>query len=279
MRFFSILKPGIIFGNLITLCGGFFLASHDHFDGWLFLSVLVGMALIIGAGCIFNNLIDRDIDQLMDRTKNRSLVTRKIHPIIAIVYAFILLTLGFVELYQTTNFLTVWIAFIGFFVYVIIYSICLKRSTTFSTIIGAISGAVPMVTGYTAVTNRFDTGALLLFLIMFLWQMPHFYAIAIYRMQDFIAADLPILPVKKGIRYTKICMLWYIVAFTIVAVLPSFFGYTGWSYGIVALVLGLFWLYTGIKGFSTGNDLKWARKMFLISIIEIMVLCVMMAIQ
>ncbi len=278
MRFFSILKPGIIFGNLITVCGGFFLGS-THVDWKLLFFTIIGMALIVGSGCVFNNIIDRDIDQLMERTCDRVLVKGLVSWPVALLYGVILGLLGFIVLYRTTNPIAVWIAGIGWIVYVIIYSIIFKRQSTLGTTLGGISGAVPPVVGYCAATGQLDWGALLLFLILFFWQMPHFYAISIYRQKDFKAAGIPILPLIKGMAYTKKSAVAYIIAFTIVAVLPSVLGYAGWAYGVVALCIGLFWLYIGIKGFKATDDRIWARKLFGFSILGITILSFMMIVK
>ncbi len=237
------------------------------------------MTLVIASGCVFNNYIDRDIDQLMERTKNRVLVKGLMSLKVALLYGTILGISGFLILYWQTNLLTLSIAFVGWFIYVVIYSIGWKRKSTLGTTLGGIAGAVPPVVGYCAVTQRFDLGAILLFLILFFWQMPHFYAISIYRVKDFTRAKIPILPLIKNIRYTKISMLIYIVAFTITAALPSFFGYAGWVYLFTAAALGLAWLGIGLYDFNTQNDKAWARKMFSFSIINIMILCMMMAVK
>lgn len=280
MRFFSVVKPGIIFGNLVTLCGGFFLGMRDHFNYELLLLTMLGMGLVIASGCVFNNYIDRDIDQLMERTRHRVLVQGKIAPKVALSYATFLGILGFVDLYFFTNILTLALAALGFIVYVGFYSLALKRRSGLGTFIGGISGAIPPVVGYTATTDQLDVGALLLFLILFLWQMPHFYAISIYRLEDFSRAKLPILPLKKSVHYTKIVSLIYVFIFTIISVLPSVFGFTGIIYFIAALLLGLIWLGLGLKGlWLKYDDRLWARKMFLFSIINITLLCLMMAIK
>ena len=237
------------------------------------------MALVIGAGCVFNNIIDRDIDKLMERTKNRVLVQGLISANVAFFYAVLLGFLGFLVLYLATNLLTVELAFVGLFVYVGVYSLYLKRQSTYGTTIGGIAGAIPPMVGYAAITNQFNSGIVLLFFILFFWQMPHFYAISIYRLKDFSAASIPILPLKKNIHYTKIWMLLYIFAFTIASVLPSFFGYTGIIYAVVAFILGCTWFIRGVCGFSAENDSRWARKMFLFSILNIMILCLCMAIK
>ncbi|NNM60266.1 MAG: protoheme IX farnesyltransferase [Legionellales bacterium] len=279
MKFISVTKPGIIFGNIVTVSGGFFLGSRGRFDCALLFFTMLGMSLIIAAGCILNNYIDRDIDKLMERTKHRPTATGHISSAVAIVYAILLGIAGFAILYLKTNLLTVVVSLIGLFFYVVVYSLYLKRTSVYGTVVGAIAGAVPPVVGYCAVTNRFDIGAILLFLILALWQMPHFYAISIYRLTDYQAASIPVLPIRKGIDYTKKSMLIYILAFTVVSVMPSFFSYTGYFYFTAALVLGLIWFFLGLKGFKTNNDRAWARNMFLFSIINITILSFMMAVK
>ncbi len=279
MKFVSVTKPGIIFGNIVTVSGGFFLGTQSHFDLWLFLCTLVGMGLVVACGCVFNNMIDCDIDALMERTRKRPMVQGIISRPIAFIYGACLGIAGFLVFYFWVNSLTVVIAAVGLFFYVLIYSLWLKRQSSLGTMVGGIAGAVPPVVGYCAVTNQFNTAAILLFLILFFWQMPHFYAISIYRLQDFKAAAIPILPVKKSVRYTKISILCYIVAFTIAAVLPTLFGYAGWVYFGGALLLGLIWLVIGLKGFAHLEDRVWARKMFLFSILNIMLLSLLMIIK
>ncbi|MDF2940570.1 MAG: protoheme farnesyltransferase [Gammaproteobacteria bacterium] len=278
-NYLSIIKPGIIFGNIVTVSGGFFLASHQHFNFSLFLITLVGMSLVIACGCVFNNYIDRDIDSLMERTQNRVMVKGLISGKVAILYAIVLGIAGFLTLYYGTNLLTTIVAAVGLFVYVVAYTIMTKRHSNLGTLIGGIAGAVPPVVGYCAVTNRFDVGAIILFFILFFWQLPHFYAIAIFRLKDFSAACIPVLPIQKNIRYTKISMLVYVVAFTITAILPTVFGYAGWVYFIVALSLGLYWLYLSIKGFKSVDDQKWSRQMFGFSILAITILSMVMAVR
>jgi protoheme IX farnesyltransferase len=276
MRYVSIVKPGIIFGNIVTVSGGFFLASHQHFNFWLFLITLIGMSLVIASGCVFNNYIDRDIDSLMERTKNRVMVKGLISGKIAILYAIMLGIAGFLVLYFGTNLLTTLIAATGLFVYVIAYTLLTKRHSNLGTYIGSISGAVPPVVGYCAVTNHFDTAAIILFLILFFWQMPHFYAITIFRLKDFSAACIPVLPIQKSISHTKMMMMFYVVVFSITAIMPSLFGYVGWIYFFVALGLGLYWFYLGLKGFKSVDDQKWSRKMFGFSILAITILSIVM---
>lgn len=284
MRFISVLKPGIIFGNIITVCGGFFLGSvhRSHFSILLLLFCLIGMALIVGSGCVFNNVIDRDIDQLMERTCHRPMVQGLIHPTIALVYGTALGLLGFWFLYFTTNLLTLNIAMLGWFFYVVVYSLWLKRRSTWGTLLGSISGAVPPVVGYCAAANQLDLGALSLFLILFFWQMPHFYAIAIYRLKDFKSANIPVLPAIKSLRHTQITMLIYMGLYLISTLLPFLFQYTGYVYLLAALILGLAWIFYGLQGFKTQDEIKnkkWAKKIFLFSILDITLLSLLMGLN
>lgn len=276
-KYYSLTKPGIIFGNLITVAGGFFLASKGNFHFILFIATLLGISLVIASGCVFNNVIDQDIDKIMERTKNRVLVKGLIAEKTALLFGIILGIAGTYVLYRYTNILTVEIALLGLFVYVVVYSLWLKRSSIYGTLIGSISGSVPPVAGYCAVTNRFDLGAVILFLILSFWQMPHSYAIAIYRLNDYTAAGIPVLPVKRGIYLTKINMLAFVFAFIVATMLLTIFDYTGFIYLTVVGLLGLRWLWLAISGFTHLDDKKWARKMFMFSIIIITVLSVMMA--
>ncbi len=278
-NYYSLTKPGIIYGNVVTLLGGFFLASRHELDIFLLVSTILGMSLVIACGCVFNNIIDSDIDQLMERTKNRLIARGIISTKIAILYAIVLGLLGFLILFLQTNTLTVVVAFIGLFFYVVVYSLWFKRRSVFGTTVGGIAGAVPPVIGYLAVTNHFNSGAIILFSILFFWQMPHSYAIAIYRLKDYAAAGIPVLPVKKGLAYTRISMLVYVIAFTIAAVMPTFFGFTGVIYFVVALLIGIVWFIQTVKPVTEENARSWAKKIFLFSILGITVLSVMMAVH
>lgn len=271
-------KPGIIMGNAITTAAGFALASRGQFDFSLFLVTLVGLCFVIASAGVFNNYIDRAMDAKMARTKDRALVTGMITSRNAIIFATVLGLMGFGILSSYTNLLTVFVALIGFFVYLVLYAFYKYRSF-YGTIVGSVAGAIPPVVGYCAVSNHFDTGALLIFMILVLWQMPHFFAIAIYRLEDYRAASIPVLPVEKGMYITKIHMLLYIVAFTGTALLLTVFGYTGSAYFVVAALLGLAWLGLCINGFRIKNEVQWAHKMFVFSLVVIMLLCVTISVD
>lgn len=267
-------KPGIILGNAITMAGGFALASKGYFNVWLFLVTLLGISLIIASGCVFNNYFDREHDEKMSRTKNRALVTGLISGKNALMFAVFLGILGTFLLAFYTNFLSVMIALFGFFVYVVLYTFS-KYYSVHGTLIGSMAGAVPPVVGYCAVSNSFDLAALLLFSMITFWQMPHFFAISIYRLDDYVKASIPVLPIKKGMFITKVQMMLYIVAFIVVTSLLTVFGYTNYSYLVILTFLGFTWLWICIKGFQSNNDKQWARQMFVFSLVIVMILSVM----
>ncbi len=274
--YYYLTKPGIIYSNVLTAVGGFFLAAKGSFNILLFLTMTFGLAFVIASACVFNNYIDREIDSKMARTKKRALVRKIIPARYALIYATILGVIGFSLLLFYTNILTAFIAFIGFFFYVVIYSIG-KRGSVYGTIIGSVSGAVPPVVGYCSVTNHIDLAAFLLFLILVLWQMPHFYAIAIFRKEDYAAASIPVLPVKKGVLHAKVQMFLYVIAFIIAASLLTVFRYTGFVYLVVMVTLGLMWLGMAIRGFRINDDKKWARKMFFFSLVIILIFSVLLS--
>jgi len=278
-QYVQVTKPGIIFGNLISVVGGFLLASKGSIDYPLFLATLVGVSLVVASGCVFNNYIDRDIDKKMERTKNRVLVKGLIAPSVSLVYATALGIAGFALLYIGANPLAMWLAVMGFVVYVGVYSLYMKRHSVYGTLIGSLSGAAPPVIGYCAVTNEFDAGALILLAIFSLWQMPHSYAIAIFRFKDYQAANIPVLPVVKGISVAKNHITVYIVAFMIATLMLTLGGYAGYKYLIVAAAVSVWWLGMALRGYKTENDSVWARKLFVFSIVAITSLSVMMSID
>jgi len=272
INYYLITKPGIILGNLITVGAGFLLASKGVVDFRLFLATLLGLAFIMASACVFNNYIDRQLDQKMSRTKNRALVQGLISSRNALFFAVILGLLGTQILYYYTNPVAVIVAGIGFGVYVLLYSLW-KSRTIYGTAIGSIAGAVPPVVGYCAVSNHFDAGALILFIMLVLWQMPHFFSIAILHFEDYAAAGIPLLPIKKGMLRTKIHMVAYILSFILAAMMLTVFNYTGYVYLMVALSIGLIWLGLCLKGFQSQNDQHWGRQMFRLSLLMIGAIC------
>ncbi|WP_417701652.1 heme o synthase [Pseudomonas sp.] len=278
-QYLNLAKPGIVFGNLISVTGGFFLASRGDADLALFFATALGVALVIASGCVFNNYIDRDIDQKMERTRNRVLAQGLVSPAHAIVYACVLGVAGVALLYAATNTLAVMLVLMGFVVYVGLYSLWLKRGSVYGTLVGSLSGAAPPVVGYCAVSNEFDAGAAILLLIFSLWQMPHSYAIAIFRFNDYQAANIPVLPVIKGISAAKRQIVLYIAAFVVATLMLTLSGYAGYSYFVVAALSGAYWLWMGVSGYKAVDDRVWARKLFTFSIVTITMLSLMMSVD
>lgn len=265
-KYLFLTKPGILFGNFITTLGGFFLAAQGSIDLPLLFLTLLGTTFVVASGCVFNNIIDQDIDQKMQRTQNRALVTKAISVPIAFIFGFVLGVLGLMILYFLVNPLACLFAVIGFIVYVFLYSLWTKRHSIHQTIIGSISGACPPVIGYTAVAEQFDYAALLLLLGYAFWQMPHSWGIAIYRFQDYASANIPILPVARNIKRTKIESLIYVVLFLITMNLLYVFGYANIYFAILLNLLSFYWIYLSIKGFKADDDQAWAKHYFLFSV-------------
>lgn len=243
----------------------------------MFAGALFGTCLVIAAACVFNNYIDRGIDKKMARTKKRPSVTGKVPVTTGVLYACILAIGGFGLLLAYVNGLVALIGLIAFVDYIVLYGVT-KRRTVHGTLVGSIAGATPPVAGYCAVTGHLDFGVLIIFLIMVCWQMVHFYAIAIRRSKDYKAAGIPVLPLVKGVRYTKVQMILYTIAFTLAVIDLSLRGYTGWVFAVVMGGIGLFWLYKGLTSFDTKNNVLWAKNMFLFSLIVLLSFSVMLSI-
>jgi protoheme IX farnesyltransferase len=278
-NYFLVTKPGIIFGNLISASGGFFLASKGHVNASLMLPTLVGISLVVASGCVFNNCVDRNMDRKMMRTRNRVLARGLMSPGVAVLYGSLLGIAGTALLAAAANMLSLSIVLIGFAIYVGLYTLYLKRRSVYATLIGSLAGTAPPLVGYCAVSNRFDMGALILLFIFSLWQMPHCYAIAIFRYKDYEAAAIPVLPVKRGMPATRKHVIGYMLAFVAATLMLTFGGYTGYRYLLVALATGVSWLYMAWSGYKTWDDRGWAKRLFVSSILFITVLSFMMSID
>lgn len=275
--FLEVTKPGINKSNLIAAFAGYFLAAGlDQFQFSTLFLTLLGVALVIAGGCTLNNFYDRDIDCIMDRTKQRSVAQGRIKPIVALWYGIILTVAGLFVLAFGVNVLSAILAFIGFAVYVFIYTMWLKRTSTTNTVVGGFSGAVPPVIGWVAVTNELDINALALFLILFMWQPPHFFALAMRRANDYKAAGIPMLPVVKGFKETKIQVLFFTVLLLLSSIILFITGVSSWFYLICAVILGVIYVVLAAKGFKTDNDEKWSNQMFFYSLIYLTTIFVVM---
>lgn len=274
------MKPRVLYGNAITAAAGFFLASAylRQFDLGLFIALFIGTSLIIGSACVLNNYLDQDIDSKMERTKTRALVAGEIKGRNAVIFSLLLGIVGFLILYFWTNMLVVWIGLAGFVDYVWLYGALSKRLSIHGTLVGSISGAMPILAGYCAVMGKIDAGAIIAFAILFLWQMPEFYSISIYRRDEYKEAGVPVMSVVKGVKNTRTQIFWYTVAFVIATALLTVFGYTGYIYLIIMLALGLYWLRIAWQGFKAKDLNRWSRQMFHFSLIILLALSLMASI-
>lgn len=274
--YLSLTKPGIILGNLISAAGGFFLGSRGYPDFELLVATLSGIAFIIGGACALNNGIDRDIDALMQRTRNRTLVKKRIPVMHAYLLGWTLALLGLFILILYTNLLTAAISGVGFVVYVGLYSLWLKRSR-YGTWVGSIAGAVPPLAAYCAASQQLDTAGIILFATYVLWQLPHAYAIAVLYREDYLRADIPVLPVVRGIAWTKKALPVYIGLFVFCALLLFFTRNTGVIYFAVVLVLGLHWMRSTWRERMDTDNRRWARKSIGYSIVMVVALSLTMS--
>ena len=267
--YYRLAKPGIVYGNCLTTLAGYFFGSAMHVQIRTLLATLLGTATIIGGACVINNLTDRSIDSAMNRTKNRATVTGRVRMRDASIYASILIVIGFSVLLIFVNVLTATVGLVGLLGYTVLYGYT-KRRTVHGTLLGSIAGSMPIVAGYTAATNHVNHVVLILFCMMASWQMPHFYAIGLYRLADYKAAGLPVWPVRYGVRSTKRWMLVYLALYCVSVISLYVFGHADSIYVLVMSGICLTWIYVAMHGYSTVQHMKWARSMFGFSLITLL---------
>lgn len=270
--YLELTKPGILMGNVLTALAGFALASSaaSHLKTLPF--TLIGLLLVMASACVFNNFIDREYDAKMTRTANRALAARLISSSMALSFGSLLGLFGFLVLALKVSLFACLLTSLAFMVYVLIYSF-LKHHSPIATLVGSLAGAAPPVIGYCSLTQRWDTQAWLLFLALVCWQMPHFYAIALFRMQDYKKASLPVLPLVKGLVRTKVSMLGYLLALEGVFAAFSFLKVTSWGFFYVMSLLNALWIFFAIQGFWKKDASLWGRKMFFYSLAMILGFC------
>lgn len=276
--YFKLIKPGITLSNTISGVAGFFLAASFMPFSWAALiGAAGGIAFIIASACVMNNVLDRDIDKNMKRTAKRDVASGVISVNKALAFGALLGLIGFGLILLLTNNLTFFLGVIAYIWYIAVYGLA-KRTTAYSTLIGGVAGALPPMAGYTALTGTIDMGAIILFLILFFWQMPHFYAIAMFRRDDYAAARLPVWSVAHGMKSTKLQILVFTILFALVSVALSVYGYTGIIFFVGMLGLSGYWLYKGISLYKIEDDVKWARAMFGVSLIVLLATCFLIAV-
>lgn len=278
-EYVAISKTGIVVSNLLTVFAGLYLAAYYTGtslgnDPLTALLTMLGSALIIAGGCALNNYIDRDIDHIMERTKERPTVTGKLSGRQTLTYGLSISIAGTAFLAMTT-FMAAVIGVAGLIVYVVLYSMWTKRTTTLNTIVGSFAGAVPPLIGWAAIDPGLHPFAWSLFLIMFIWQPPHFLALAMKRSDEYKAAGIPMLPVVAGFAVTKRQIIWYVAALIPVSLLVADFGVI---YTSLAVMLGVGWLALGLAGLKMKDDLKWAKHMFIYSLNYLTIIFVLMII-
>ncbi|MET3682009.1 protoheme IX farnesyltransferase [Alkalibacillus flavidus] len=265
--FLALIKIGIINSNLITTFAGFWLAlyftSQNPLAHWdTFILVMLGTALVIAGGCVINNYYDRDIDLVMSRTQSRPTITGTIPLPIILGMGIAFSVLGLILLYLTTP-LAALFGFIGWFVYVVLYTMWSKRKYTINTVVGSFSGAAPPLIGWAAVDSSLHPTAFVLFLIMFIWQTPHFLALAIRKKDDYAKANVPMLPSVHGNAITKRQIFIYTIC---LLPLPLYFFQLGTAFVVFASALNIGWFAIATYGFVMKDDQKWAKWMFIYSL-------------
>ncbi|MEO7050958.1 MAG: heme o synthase [Rhodanobacter sp.] len=270
-EYFQLTKPRIV--ALLVFCAviGMFLAVPGIPPWRALVFGTLGIWMASGSAAAFNHLIDERIDKLMTRTARRPLATGKLTPHQALVFAVLLGIASMLVLALLVNTLTAVLTFCGLIGYALVYTRYLKRATSQNIVIGGLAGAVPPVLGWTAATGELHAFALQLCLIIFLWTPPHFWALAIFRRDDYARAGVPMLPVTHGVVYTRWQTLFYTILLTLITLLPAITGMSGAIYLGGAVVLDIGFLYYAIRLLNPPDEL-FAMKMFKYSIVYLMAL-------
>jgi protoheme IX farnesyltransferase len=270
-QYLILCKPRVVVLIVFTAVVGMFLAV----PGWpplgAFLAGTLGIGLAASSAAAINHLLDRRIDAKMKRTRNRPLATGQLTEVNVLVFALSLGVLAMATLILWTNSLTAILTFMSLIGYAIIYTAWLKRATPQNIVIGGAAGAAPPVLGWTAVTGSLDPQALLLFLIIFVWTPPHFWALAIYRKDEYALVDIPMLPVTHGAAFTRLQILLYTILLVIVTTLPYLTGMSGLVYLAGATVLNAGFMWYALRMMSS-RDILLPMHTFAFSITYLMVL-------
>ena len=276
--YLELCKPNVVLVMIVTAVIGMFMAV----PGMVPLDILVlgnlGIALCAAAAAAINHLVDRHIDRKMARTLNRPVAQGRVAPVQVVGFAALLGGLGMAILLLWINALTAWLTLASLLGYAVVYTLFLKRATPQNIVIGGLAGAAPPLLGWTAVTGAVHSHALLLVLIIFAWTPPHFWALALHRKDDYAKADIPMLPVTHGDRYTKLHILLYTILMLVVTLLPYLTGMSGWLYLLGALVLGAGFLYWAIRLYLD-SDAALGMTTFKYSIIYLLALFAIMLVD
>jgi len=269
--YLELCKPRVVALMILTSMVGMCLASPGLVPWKIFVFGNLGIALAAGSAATINHLIDYKIDQLMHRTQRRPIARGKISPQHALTFALLLGILSMVILYFGTNGLTAFLSFLTLIGYAIVYTVYLKHATPQNIVIGGAAGAAPPMLGWVAVTGHIDPASLLLMMIIFVWTPPHFWALAIHRIDDYAKAKIPMLPNRYGIPFTKLNILLYTILLIPATALPFMIGMAGWIYLVSAMLLNMRFMYWAIFMMtSERSDIPF--KTFRFSIVYLMLL-------
>ena len=264
--YYELTKPRVIFLIVFTSIVGMFLSV----PGWPGIEALVygtlGIGMASSSAAVFNHVLDHRTDILMMRTRGRPLPQGKLTEKAALMFASSLCVMSMIILWFLVNPLTAVLTFFSLIGYAVIYTVWLKRATPQNIVIGGAAGAAPPILGWTAVTNEVTSGALLLFLIIFVWTPPHFWALAIARLEEYRKVEIPMLPVTHGVPYTRLNILLYSILLLLVTIMPYLIGMSGLIYLMAALGLGAYFLYYAIRMYRDHEDEELPMQMFKYSI-------------
>ena len=261
-HYYNLTKPKVVLLIVFTAMIGMLLAADGAIPLDIFVFGLLGIGLAAASGAAINHVVDEHIDRIMERTRNRPLVSGDLDQKSALVFALTLGALGIGLLIAFVNFLTALLTFFSLVGYALIYTMYLKRATPQNIVLGGAAGAAPPLLGWTAVTGTVDTEALLLFLIIFVWTPPHFWALAIRRREEYARAGIPMLPVTHGVLFTKIQILLYTILLVVVSVMPFIVQMSGLIYLAGALALGVGFLYYAVRLYRDEQPNRIAMKTF-----------------
>ncbi len=238
-EFVVLTKPRVNLLIMFTAIVGMLLAHQSTLDYELILFASIGIGLAASAAAIINHVVDQRIDSIMDRTKSRPLVNGSIKPLHAIYFALFLSITSITMLYLLVNALTALLTFLSIIIYSVIYSVYLKNLTSQNIVIGGIAGAMPPLLGWTSITNQIEPFPLVLFLIIFLWTPPHFWALAVYKYEDYKKADIPMLPVTHGRDFARLHIFLYSILLFCITLFPYILGLSGFIYLTGVVLIGL----------------------------------------
>ncbi len=269
--YYELCKPRVVALIVFTAIVGMFLSTPGMVPWDVLLLGTLGIGLAASSAAAINQLVEQQVDSLMGRTRNRPLPRGNVTTRQAIVFATILGVAGMFILVRYVNSLTAALTFLSLIGYAVIYTLFLKRATPQNIVIGGAAGAAPPVLGWTAVTGSIDPNSLLLFLIIFAWTPPHFWALAIARREEYAKADMPMLPVTHGVKFTRLHVLLYTIILCAATLLPFATQMSGWFYLVGVLILDGIFLYYAIR-MQSDKDQRLPMKTFGYSIVYLMAL-------